>query len=87
MNILALLLLLFIVPLLLFMGTRYSLVISWLISDFYAIAFLALSSCLGSGFRGEHGLHDRTYFRTMTSTGPSASEHIELGAMLDDADN
>lgn len=85
MNVLALLLLLFIIPLLLFMGTKYSLMVPYFRSDYRTTAFLALSSCLGSGLRGGHGVYDRTYFRTMTSTGPSASEHIELEAMLDES--
>ena len=87
MHVLALLLLLFIVPLILFLGTKSSLVVLYFISDCHTTAFLALSSCLGSGFRGRHGLYNSTYLRTMTNTGPSASEHIELEAMLDGSDS
>jgi hypothetical protein len=87
MNVLALLLLLFIFPLILFLGTKSSLMILYFISNCRTTAFLALSSCLGSDFRGRYGLYNSAYLRTMTNTGPSASEHIELEAMLDGSDS
>lgn len=59
-----------------------------LLSLILILAFLALSSCLGSGFRSRYGLaYDRTYFRTMTNTGAAASEHLELETMLDESDS
>ena len=84
--------LLLLVPLILFIGSCPSSNPSR--SDHGLPAFLALSSCLGNGFRSRYGfsldpregIYDRTYFRTMTNTGPAASEHIELESMLGESD-
>ena len=57
------------------------------------IVFLALSSCLGNGLRmrsfstnTRDGNYSKTYFRTMTNSGPAMSEHIEMETMLNDRD-
>jgi hypothetical protein len=34
-----------------------------------------------------HGLYDQTYFRTMTNSGPAASEHIEMETMFNNTLN
>jgi hypothetical protein len=87
-----LILLLLVVPLILFIGAASPLKSSS-VAD-WKTAFLVLSSCLGFDFRRRYGFsmhprngaYDRTYFRTMTSGGPAASEHIELEAMLNESD-
>jgi hypothetical protein len=49
-----------------------------------AAVYLALSSCLGDGFRSRFSVNprnatfDRHYFRTMTNSGPGLSEQIEM---------
>ncbi|KAK2766828.1 hypothetical protein FQN54_006142 [Arachnomyces sp. PD_36] len=58
---------------------------------FLFIVFLALSSCLGDGFRARiagfsinprAAVYDNNYLRTMTNSGPAMSEQIELEEML-----
>jgi len=60
--------------------------------NFYLV-FLALSSCLGEGFRARFvrssnnsglGGYDRFYMRGMTTTGFSMSEQIELDDIFRD---
>jgi hypothetical protein len=59
------------------------------------IVFLALSSCLVNGLRmlgfstttPRDGHYGRTYFRTMTNSGPAMSEYIEMEAMLNDRED
>ncbi|KGQ01754.1 hypothetical protein PAAG_11472 [Paracoccidioides lutzii Pb01] len=57
------------------------------------IVFLALSSCLGDGFRAHlagfsvnprEGAYGRSYLRTMTNSGSAMSEHVELEDMIRD---
>ncbi|ODH14130.1 hypothetical protein ACO22_06672 [Paracoccidioides brasiliensis] len=57
------------------------------------IVFLALSSCLGDGFRARlagfpantrEGAYGRSYLRTMTNSGSAMSEHVELEDMIRD---
>ncbi|KAE8350411.1 hypothetical protein BDV28DRAFT_150954 [Aspergillus coremiiformis] len=59
------------------------------------LAWLALSSCLGSGLRSRftrdslrEGMdaYGRDYLRGMASSGPAMSEQIELENMLRDSD-
>jgi len=68
-------------------------VLVWHLADHLPPVFLALSSCLGDNFRARvsgfsinprHAAYDRTYFRTMTNSGPGMSEHIEMETMLND---
>ncbi|PGG95264.1 hypothetical protein AJ79_10153 [Helicocarpus griseus UAMH5409] len=55
------------------------------------LTFLALSSCLGDGFRARlagvnprEAAYGRSYLRTMTNSGSAMSEQIELEDMLRD---
>ncbi|KAL4943281.1 hypothetical protein BDV06DRAFT_143304 [Aspergillus oleicola] len=53
------------------------------------LAWLALSSCLGSRLRSRRGFdsYGREYLRTMVNTGPAMSEQIELDNMLVESDH
>ncbi|KAF7513018.1 hypothetical protein GJ744_011284 [Endocarpon pusillum] len=59
----------------------------------FLLVFLALSSCLGDRLRmrgfspnTRDGNYSKTYFRTMTNSGPAMSEHIEMETMLNERD-
>lgn len=39
----------------------------------------------GLSINQRHGVYDQTYFRTMTNSGPAASEHIEMETMMNKA--
>ena len=90
MNIVAILALILVFPFLCFLGMQH--ILETIVSFAkYDPVFLALSSCLGDRFRARvsgfptnpgGGAYDQTYFRTMTNSGPGASEHIEMETML-----
>lgn len=93
MGVFWLLTLLFFVPLVFFLGLFACTATNTTKAADLWVAFLALSSCLGDGFRARvsgfslnprHGSYDHTYFRTMTNPGPGSSEHIEMETMLND---
>ncbi|KAG2420134.1 hypothetical protein HFD88_004934 [Aspergillus terreus] len=57
------------------------------------LAWLALSSCLGTSFRSRFSFgpgmdaYGRDYLRTMANSGPAMSEQIELENMLAESDH
>lgn len=36
----------------------------------------------GASVNQRYGVYDQTYFRSMTNSGPAASEHIEMETMI-----
>ena len=99
MNVFILLFLIFIVPLIALLGKRNVQSRKTVVN--LTPAWLALSSCLGDGFRAQisgtrvhprHGVYGRSYARGMASFAPAGSEQIEMEDVMtkdwneDDAD-
>lgn len=92
MNVITLLVLILGIPILFLLGEQHR-DSQYQIDMLICIVFLALSSCLGNRLRmrgfspnTRDGNYSKTYFRTMTNSGPAMSEHIEMETMLNDRD-
>lgn len=95
MNVVLLLSLLLLLPFLLFLGMRPPHRPNRSVTHISGPAYLALSSCMGDGFRASipgvsinprHASFGRAYGRTMGSgAGQAGWEQIEMQGMLDDS--
>lgn len=92
MSVLWLLALFFFLPFVLFLGmSMFCVFVPTTVVHSFTV-YLVLSSCLGDNVRtrvsrssvdARRGVYDRNYLRTMTNSGTSMSEQIELQEIMD----